>query len=75
MYAGGNKNGDSFVENIVSRMNSRFRQAMVLRHSQATSHEIGRRKSICKGPRKRTEEDNEKFMESLDRLLVRVGGY
>ena len=25
-------------------------------------------------PRKRTEEDNEKFMESLERLLVEING-
>ena len=27
-----------------------------------------------KGPRKRTEEDNEKFMESLERLVVEING-
>ncbi len=31
-------------------------------------------KNHLKGPRKRTEEDNEKFMECLERLLVRANG-
>ena len=31
-------------------------------------------KNHLKGPRKRTEEDNEKFMESLERLLVSANG-
>ena len=31
-------------------------------------------KNHLKGPRKRTEEDNEKFMESLERLLVSING-
>lgn len=31
-------------------------------------------KHHLKGPRKRTEEDNEKFMESLERLVVEING-
>ena len=31
-------------------------------------------KNHLKGPRKRTEVDNEKFMESLERLLVSING-
>ena len=31
-------------------------------------------KNHLKGPRKRTEKENENFMESLDRLLVRANG-
>ena len=49
-------------------------RAAACREAYRAKARRGSHKNHLKGPRKRTEEDDARFMESLERLLVSING-